>query len=160
MPVLNNNRIAERALGKINRRMEDRLRRMKGHSWNFVATGIPANAFEAMCVLYREYRLEDLEDAGRFIRKLKLALQEEYEKLSDVEKTALDEKRSDDEQHTEYKPYLDYVYGEDIMVQYLFSEFEQYIHDFESDRIRAAYGKWLGADWGPLPGSVPEETEF
>lgn len=125
------NDIADEALGKINFRVADRLRRAKGQAGDFVPNGIPGNPFEALCVLYREYRLDDVEDAGGFIGKLKAALQEEYERLSAAERAA--------------------VAGVD-----LYQRFEQYLRDHESDRIRAAYEKWLEPDWGPLPGKVPE----
>ena len=125
------NDIAGEALGKINSRVADRLRRAKGQAGDFVPNGIPGNPFEALCVLYREYRLDDVEDAGIFIGKLKAALQEEYERLSAAERAA--------------------VAGVD-----LYQRFEQYLRDHESDRIRTAYEKWLEPDWGPLPGKVPD----
>ena len=147
--------IAAAALEKINSRVADRLRRVKGQAGFFVPNGIPGNPFEALCVLYREYRLENMEDAGLFIRKLRAALNEEFEKLSEAEKIALDEQSLYDMAHTEYKPYLDINPGL-IMPQYLFAEFEQYLHDFTSDRIEKAYLKWIGSDWGPELGGVPE----
>ena len=125
------NDIAGEALRKINFRVADRLRRVKGQAGDFVPNGIPGNPFEALCVLYREYRLDDVEDAGGFIGKLKAALQEEYERLSAAERVAVD--------------------GID-----LYRRFEQYLREYDSDQIRAAYEKWLEPDWGPLPGKVPE----
>ena len=150
----------ESALEGILQRTAARLRQLKGHSGDFIGNGIPANAFEALCVLYREYRLEDLENAGPFIRKLKQVLNEEFEKLPAAEKNALNKQALYDIEHTEYKPYLSGLFYGAIMPQYLFAEFEQYLYDFTSDRIQAAYYKWIESDWGPQPCAGPEDVNF
>lgn len=126
---------AELAMEKISQRTAARLREVKGHSGDFIGNSIAANAFEALCVLYKEYRLDDVPDAGPFILKLKQVLNEEYEKLPTAEKNALCGRN-------------------------LYSAFEQYLCDFTSNRIQAAYQKWVGCDWGPQLGTVSDVMDF